>query len=102
MEFHPYTGGAFLVWNKTSGIYDQSIVTKLDSNGNHDSQFQDHEYMNSSYNMIDGILTFPDSTYLVINNASGTPGSFFAKVVCSKMDDTGNLIWNRELTSGRE
>lgn len=24
----------------------------------------------------------------------------FAKVVCSKMDDTGNLIWNRELTSG--
>lgn len=92
--------GAFLVWNKTSGIYDQSIVTKLDSNGNHDSQFQDHEYMNSSYNMIDGILTFPDSTYLVINNASGTPGSFFAKVVCSKMDDTGNLIWNRELTTG--
>jgi hypothetical protein len=87
--------GAWISVNTSTGIFHQAAVMHTDPNGLIDTTMKYLEYYYADNNAID-IIPLADSNYLVIDNATGCQsGLCNTPFVVSKINEAGNLVWNK-------
>lgn len=92
-------GGAMCAWQTSSGIFKQSFIAKVGTNGFPDLSQNNPKYYSGDLNQINSILALPDSNYLVIVNISNYQSNFSGTAMCVKISENRQVLWQKLISS---